>query len=152
MKIKIVSSYLLVLSIGLVAGTGYGFKQGMENFYALESVLVGYMSTGQASRLHNPTNENIDLVQDYFDFLIDNGLASYIRYEEQGNHILSNIFLKEHLGYINKSLTGMSDYRKSHPMKNLQDVFDNPEDKEEYLVLFEKQSALINSYSNSPGS
>ena len=87
MKVRHIAIIMLIPVI-FTAGLSYGFKQGVENYSALEQVLVSYILTAQAHRLKSGTQDDLAKLEDFLLMEISAGLDSYIRYRDDGNHIL----------------------------------------------------------------
>ena len=126
-----------------MAGTAYGFKQGYENYAVLEKILAGGLFSAYAERSHDPTQENIDSVRWYLEFQVDQGLDSYIHYEESGNKLLSKLFLKEHLELFDKSGKLLANYRNKWPETKIPDEGWEEEWYSDYEVRFESRRELV---------
>jgi hypothetical protein len=129
--------------IGFCLGGFYGFNQGVQNYAALESVLVGYMNTAQVNRLKSGSNEEIKNVSGYLLVGVDHGLDQYAWYEEKGNHFLSNLLLADHTNLLDKSIQGIASFRSENPEVDLAGVLNDEESKNRYAEMYAKRQSVI---------
>jgi hypothetical protein len=115
---------------GFCLGAFYGFNQGVHNYAALDSVLVGYMNTAQVNRLKSDSIEDAKNVRGYLLIGVDRALDQYTWYQEKGNHLLSNFFLADHVALLDKSVRGLTAFRAQNPETNLVGVVESEESKQ----------------------
>jgi len=112
-KITLLFIITIFTASGFVAGIFYGFKEGVRNHALLEQVVQGSLSRHQLAAIEK---DQINSVQHLFELNIDTGLHRYSMYEKSGNKLLSEIFMPELSGGLDKYIDTMAEYRKSHPI------------------------------------
>jgi hypothetical protein len=145
LKLKYFAIFVAVL-IGFGFGVFYGFNQGVQNYGALESVLVGYMNTVQVKKLKSGSNEDIKNVSGYLLIGVDHGLDQFTWYQEQGNHLLSKVLLADHVALLDKSIQGIAVFRSQDPEINLVSTLEGEESKTLYAVMYGKRQSVISEF------
>ncbi len=129
MKVKYIAIALAAAAAGFCLGVLYGFNQGVNNYAALESVLVGYINTAQVNRLESGNSEDIKNVRGYLLIGVDHGLRQYSWYQEKGNHLLSNLLLSDHVSVLEKSAGKLAAFRSQNPEAKLVGVSESQDSK-----------------------
>lgn len=138
MKTYIIA-FLLVVS-SFIGGSMYGFNQGVNNYYRIESIPTAVLHLSQYKNLEN---NKVSHVQNYQSLHIDMAIDNYLWYKNDGNHLLSNYYLAEHVSNIDDYIDTLISFRKVVPSDDISNLLDG-EDKKEYLQKLKTRNDFIN--------
>jgi hypothetical protein len=130
---------LVIAIFAFVCGTIYGFREGITNYYSLNSLTEAVIGVEYFKQLENG---DFKRAQGFYELKVDWALDSYIWYEENGNSLLSNIFLPELITDREKCLKKLVEFRKSFPERDISKLLDG-EVKEKYLSMASQRKSLL---------
>jgi hypothetical protein len=142
MRKRLVNIFIAV--VAFASGTIYGFREGMYNYYHLEVMPRAVIGAIYHKQLEQGDFER---AQGYYDILVDEAMDSYIWYEENGNTVLSSIFLHEFINSREEYLAKLVEFRKrvlATDMSHFLEV----EAKTDYVSRAVKRKALMPSKDN----
>ncbi len=143
MKTTLIATLIVASFIG---GTFFGFWQGINNYYRLESLPLAVLDTGMYKQIDKGKLEH---VKSHYQFNIGQAIDNYIWYEENSMPVLPSVFLKEHLeekeDYINRLVT----FRRENPDEDIRHLLEG-EDREFYVNNLNKRSAFISGHRAKP--
>ena len=133
--------YLTVALISAALGVAYGFNSGVENFYHLEMLPATLVTS---SNYRNIAKGDDSEYSEWVRYDSETALDSYLWYEENGNDILSNLFLRDHVNSREKYVEMLIDHIKLAPAPlDLSGVLDDPEAKEHYIDTIVKRNEFL---------
>ena len=103
----------LIVSAAFLAGTLYGFNEGVRNYSLLEQVAIGSLSRHQLAALEKGNPESVTHL---FELNIDSAIDRYALYQSDGNKILSEYFLPVHTENLERYIDSLVKYRAEHPI------------------------------------
>ncbi|MDH5630794.1 MAG: hypothetical protein OEY96_11645 [Gammaproteobacteria bacterium] len=154
-RYKNIAINLILVVTAFAGGVYYGFNEGVENFYNLEKVLSSNRDVLRAKELKNGTDKDLKHIYWHFELSINDGIDAYNWYQNSGNHIFSEIFLSEHLQYLERSMNNLAKYRNSHHFdeeinKMMCRLPESEEDKADCMQRIEERIKTIEKYSVTP--
>jgi hypothetical protein len=138
MKVMYLTNSVIAI-FAFACGTIYGFREGINNYYNLNSLPEAVIGVAYFKQLENG---DFKRAQGFYELKVDVALDSYIWYEENGNSLLSNIFLPELITGREESLKKLVEFRKNVPENDFSKFLEG-EVKEKYLSMASKRNALI---------
>ncbi len=122
-------------------GATFGFNKVLNEFYHLESIILGRIATDYAKKLDSPEEKELNDVRWYIEDKIDRGLDGYLWYREEGNTVFSKTFLKEHYKQYRDSAKVLAIYRKKYPEKDVSSEMGYF--SKEYRINFDQRRQLV---------
>jgi hypothetical protein len=136
--------YLVNIFVAVSAFAGgaiYGFREGMNNYYHLDAMPEAAIGTIYYKQLGEG---DFKKAQGYYDMQVDREIDGYIWYQENGNPVLSNIFLREHINGMEEYLAKLIKFRKQVPAADIGRFLEG-DAKTDYVSRAGKRDALLSS-------
>jgi hypothetical protein len=139
----IFTSLLLAGVAAFLLGSAYGFKKGAENHAYLDLLAKGVISTYRYSRLEAG---EIDHIKDDLNMDVDVAIDMYAQYQNEGNHLYSELFLPEYTERAEPYMQRLASFRNSVPEKEIGHLLTGS-DQAEYSRIANKRRAFLAKYS-----
>lgn len=146
MSMKLLISFSLVTIFSFSMGSLYGYKEGMNDFSAIEHVAVGSLATVAANNIRKDTETTRDKAIGLLETNINAGLDGYIRYKDGLNPILSEVYFGDLSWMHEQGIKSLIKYRKNHPEIDLTKILKESGLGEGLDFNYKKRMQLLSTY------